>query len=734
MNVNGSAIVCRALRATGRLFHRIRAEGASNVPERGGALLVSNHQSIADPALLQAVLRRRVHFMMGREAYARRPFQFLFRAMETIPISPRDPPRLVVQALRRARDLLDRGEIVCIFAEGAMTRNGNLRDFRPGMERIVRGSAHPIIPVHIGGAWGSAFSHCYGALLARRPGRRRRAVSVVFGLPMPPDSPRAQVRARIQELSTRDFDLRAAPDAHLGAAFVRGARARWRAPALGDSEGRCLSGGRALAAAVALGRLIARVAGEAAMVGVIMPPSVGAALANLGTYLAGRIPVNLNFTAPAEAVDAAIRRCGIRTVISSRRFLEKYGRLQAPPGTVFIEDLIAQLGARQKLGALLRARFLPARRLIAGPAPGPGDTATVIFSSGSTGEPKGAVLTHRNILSNVAAVLSVYRFGADDRMCAVLPLFHSFGFTCNLWVPLLGGFPAFFHPSPLDASGIAALVRRERLTVLLATPTFLLAYMRRATRDDFASLRTVIAGAEKLRPAVAGAFARQFGVRPLEGYGATELSPVVSLNVPDVEVAGVAQTGTREGSVGHPLPGVAVRVVDPETGGALPEGAAGMLLVKGPNVMRGYLGDPETTAQVLREGWYETGDIASLDGDGFIHILDRVSRYSKIGGEMVPHLAVEETLASGLKTMDRVVAVTSAADERKGEQLVVFYTAEAGDADALAGIAAQSPLPNLWRPRRDNYVRVEALPLLGSGKLDLKRLRRMAEDFVARPD
>jgi acyl-[acyl-carrier-protein]-phospholipid O-acyltransferase/long-chain-fatty-acid--[acyl-carrier-protein] ligase len=336
------------------------------------------------------------------------------------------------------------------------------------------------------------------------------------------------------------------------------------------------------------------------------------------------------------------------------------------------------------------------------------------------------MLSHHNILSNIESMRAVFHYSPDDNICAALPFFHSFGYTCSLWLPLLCGFSVAYHPNPLEGAKIAEVVRENHSTLLFATPTFLLAYLRRAKPEDFESLRFVVVGAEKLRPRLADAFEAQFGVRPLEGYGATELSPVAAISLPDVEAGGLRQVGTKAGSVGHPLPGVAVRIVDPETGARVPPETPGLLLIRGPNVMLGYLNEPEKTAAVLRDGWYNTGDMAVLDNDGFIKITDRLSRFSKIGGEMVPHLAVEEAYQRGLERTDPVLAVAGVADEKRGERLVVLYTAEAGPPDRLRAIITSSELPNLWKPAADAYYPIDSLPVLGTGKLDLKAIKDLA--------
>ncbi|GAI14588.1 unnamed protein product, partial [marine sediment metagenome] len=317
----------------------------------------------------------------------------------------------------------------------------------------------------------------------------------------------------------------------------------------------------------------------------------------------------------------------------SRAFLEKLESFKAPEGTVYLEDIMLRISGLARIKALLKAMFMPENILLKKKKIDPDDLATIIFSSGSTGEPKGVMLSHHNIISNIESIKMVFKFEKSDRMCAILPFFHSFGYTTTLWCPLILGFSSYYHANPVDGSKIAELVREKCLTTLLTTPTFLLAYIRRAKRDDFASLQAVVVGAEKLKKRVADTFEEQFGIRPLEGYGTTELSPVGALNVKDVVIDDTGQVGVKEGSVGHPIPGVTMKIVDPDSGAALPSGEEGLLMVKGPNVMIGYLDDKEKTSEVLQDGWYNTGDIAKIDEDGFVFLLDRMSRYSKIGGE-----------------------------------------------------------------------------------------------------
>jgi acyl-[acyl-carrier-protein]-phospholipid O-acyltransferase/long-chain-fatty-acid--[acyl-carrier-protein] ligase len=398
-------------------------------------------------------------------------------------------------------------------------------------------------------------------------------------------------------------------------------------------------------------------------------------------------------------------------------------------GAVFVEDIFAAAGKFDKLYALLRARLMPARLLSSRKTPD--SLATVIFSSGSTGTPKGVMLSHHNILANIDAMAQVFWIGKQDRIIGVLPFFHSFGFTVTIWFPMVTGCGVAYHPNPTDAKSIGALVSKYKGTFLLSTPTFCANYTRKCSQEEFASLRFVLAGAEKVRESVAKAFQEKFGLQLLEGYGCTELAPVACVNTPDFKAGRDTQTGAKPGTVGHPLPGVAVRVVDPATMEPLPPNSEGLLLVKGPNRMLGYLGAPERTAEVVRDGWYVTGDIAAIDDEGFVRITDRLSRFSKIGGEMVPHLKVEEAIYTIVG--DHGCAVTGVPDEQRGERLVALYTRPDLPPGDVWQRLSETDLPKLWLPKRENIYQVDSLPTLGSGKLDLRGVKSKARelsDFV----
>jgi acyl-[acyl-carrier-protein]-phospholipid O-acyltransferase/long-chain-fatty-acid--[acyl-carrier-protein] ligase len=466
-------------------------------------------------------------------------------------------------------------------------------------------------------------------------------------------------------------------------------------------------------------------------VGVLLPSSVGGALANLGLSIAGTVPVNLNFTAGPEAMQAAIARCGIKTIVTSKRFLSKAG-IEPIDGMVFLEEALASVGRIEKIWTSIVAFTLPAwaiNRLYVAEA-NEDALATVIFSSGSTGVPKGVMLTHRNILANIDSIGQVLHVSDKDVLMGVLPFFHSFGFTGTLWFPAVRGFGVAYHPNPMDAKAIGELAGKHRATILISTPTFCASYVRKCEPEQFAHLRYAIVGAERLREPIAAAFREKFGVELLEGYGCTEMAPVVAVNVPDVTHGREHQRGTRSGSVGHPLPGVAAQIVDAATGNGPLFGQEGLLLVKGPNRMLGYLDEPAKTADVMRDGWYVTGDIATIDDGGFITITDRLSRFSKIGGEMVPHIRIEERIQSLLADTCTCV-VTSVPDDARGERLVAFYTEAALPVAELWERLCRTELPRLWLPRREDLRFIESVPTLGTGKVDLRAIRQLAIEGTA---
>ncbi|HTQ97459.1 MAG TPA: AMP-binding protein, partial [Candidatus Acidoferrum sp.] len=711
-------------------IYRLDLKGQEMIPARGGALLTPNHASWVDAVLLVAATDRPIRFLMFKGVYDHPLIKPFAKMLKIIPIASDQGPREMIHSLREASEALRNGEVVCIFPEGEITRIGQMLPFRRGFERIIKGIDVPIVPVNIDGIWGSIFSFSGGHFLWKWPRAIPYPVRITFGKPLPSTATAPEVRRAVQELSVDAFQRRRRYMKPLTRSFMQAARRNPRRFAMADGRTPKLSFGDSLVKTVFLARRLRPLWRDQKMVGILLPPSIPGALVNWAALLSGKIPINLNYTSSNESIASCAKQCDLKTVVTSRQFLEKVP-IQPPGELIYAEDLALNPRIGEKIAALLAARLLPARLLefflgVSRP-PSLDDTATVIFSSGSTGEPKGVVLSHFNLASNVEQLEQVFHLHDGDSILGILPFFHSFGFTGTLCLPPLAGIGVVFHVSPLDAQAIGALVSKYSVTMLLSTPTFLNSYTRRIPPEAFGSLRIVMAGAEKLPDRIAQAFEDHFGIRPLEGYGCTECSPVVAVNTYDFRAAYFRQVGAKRGTIGQPLPGIAVQMIDPETNEPVSLDKPGLLLVNGPNVMVGYLNRPEKTAEVLKDGWYNTGDIATVDEDGFLRITDRLSRFSKIGGEMVPHIRVEEKLHELLGAEGQVLAVTAIPDEKKGERLVVIHTLKEDALKDCLEKLAKSDLPALWKPRPDQFIYVEKLPYLGTGKLDLRKLREIAQ-------
>jgi acyl-[acyl-carrier-protein]-phospholipid O-acyltransferase/long-chain-fatty-acid--[acyl-carrier-protein] ligase len=708
-------------------LYKIRIVGTENVPYKGGALLVSNHMSFADALLVGASVHRFIRFMIYSYFYNMKPIRWFLRLMKAIPIGDGNR-REVLKSIERAREEIRAGHIVCIFAEGAISRTGNLLPFKKGLERIVEGLDVPVIPVHLDRVWGSVFSFKGGRFFWKWPARFPYPVTVSFGSPMPSRSKAAEIRQAVMELGSEAVRYRRHSHDLLHLKFIKNAKRRWRSLCMADSTGTELTWGKTLVACLLLSGWLRRSHPSEEKVAVLLPSSVGGALANIASLMAGKPPVNLNFTAGPVAMRHCLDKCGIKTVITSRRFLSKAG-IEETGEMVFLEDILGVVSGFKKAAVGGVALLVPARllfTLFCRGKNGPDDLATVIFTSGSTGEPKGVMLSHNNILSNIEGFSQVFNLTARDSVLGVLPFFHSFGFTGTIWFPLLSGIGVRYHTSPADARTVGEMALKYGSTILISTPTFYSAYTKKCSREEFSSLRYAITGAEKLRKKTAEEFEAKFGIPLLEGYGCTELSPVVSVNVPNVEHENQVQKGFVRGTVGHAIPGVSVKVVDPETWTDTGTGDEGLLMVKGPGLMLGYLNDPEMTQNAVRDGWYATGDIASIGADGFIRIVDRLARFSKIAGEMVPHAKVEDAVS---EVFGCECAAVSLPDEARGERLLLFCSGLDKTSAEIREALQKTDLPRLWIPRKENIHIIDELPRTGTGKLDFRALKKLAEEF-----
>jgi len=519
----------------------------------------------------------------------------------------------------------------------------------------------------------------------------------------------------------------------LAHAFVKQARRLPTRVAMRDSTGAKLTYRDAFVRASVLARVLSRDLGEEDYVGLILPPMVPSAVANIALGLLGKIPVNLNFTTNQAMIDSAVEQCGIRQVITSARVLEKC-QMQPKAELILLEGVPARVKPSDKLWGAAVARLAPDAALgkfLPGLARrGLDDLATVIFTSGSTGDPKGVMLSHRNILSNVHQIEEQVHLHDDEVILGILPFFHSFGFTVGLWTPLALGKSVVYHFNPLDARTIGKLCDEHDVTLIAGTPSFTRFYLKNCRPEQFHALTHLLLGAEKLKPETYRDINETLKIEPMEGYGTTELSPVVAVNVPaEIELApGRTIYANRPGTVGIPVPGTLVKTTCPETGADLPKGAVGMICVKGPQVMLGYLNKPEATAKVLRDGWYSTGDLGFVDPDGFLKITDRLSRFSKIAGEMVPHVGVESAIMDATGVDEHHVAVTSLPDPKHGERICVLYTDLGATPDVVHRRLMEAGVPRLWIPSVRDFVRVEEIPITGTGKIDLRSLRELAQN------
>lgn len=721
--------------------------GLENLPMKGGLFIVSNHISWIDGILILWMLPRNVQFIVDGENFQGRFMQRLAGAFDTIMMTR--SPKSIARALQDGRQAVREGRCVGLFPEGGLTRSGHFQGFKPGLLKLLKDKDGPVVPVWLEGMWGSIFSHSEGRFFKKRPSFPRRRICLHIGQPLPPETPLTTIRARVAELGAIAMDERnrQGKSPVLPRRILRSWKQRGRLLKAADSTGAESTGYEMLLRTIVLKRILRRdlLSEEDKFVGVFLPPSVGAVMTNVALSFDNRVAINLNYTATSENLNQCMALAGVRKVLTSKKFMEKMN-FSLNAEIIELESIKPKVRTSDKIWAALCTYVLPSaivERLLGLTQIQYDDLLTVVFTSGSTGVPKGVMLTYGNVGHNVDAVDLAIGLRSDDVVMGILPFFHSFGYSITLWGAMTLPPAGVFHFNPLDAKTIGKLAERYGASVLLATPTFLRGYLRRVSKEQFGKLSVVVTGAEKTPPDLFDAFDERFGVRISEGYGTTELSPLVSVNIPASRSIAKFQPDRREGSVGKPVPGVAAKVVHPDTWEDLAQGEEGMLLIKGPNVMRGYMGRQDLTDEVIRDGWYRTGDMARIDDDGFIFITGRQSRFSKIGGEMVPHIRIEEELirmvceadTDGDGDVDRddtpMLVVTSVTDPRKGERLVVLHREIKKTPEELrAGLTAVG-LPNLYLPSVDSFFRVDAVPLLGSGKLDLKAAQKKAQELTA---
>ena len=715
------------------LCYRTRVLNTELVPPSGAAILVANHVSYADVVIIGAFCPRPVRFLSWEGFESHLLTRLIMRFFRTIPVSPVKAK----EAVRRTAERLKEGQLVCIFPEGQLTRTGALGAFRPGYELIARISGAPVIPVYVDGLWGSIFSHRHGKPFMQRPESWPRHILIRFGAPLP-DSSVPTVRNALLDLGAVCFAERPELMVDAGRAVVMAACSHPGVKSVVDRAAARteFSNARTVAVARAFAERLKVVAPEA-RVGIILPPGVPGTVANLACVFAGKTPVNLNFTLGRAALDHCFEKGGIKTVLTIDAFRAKISEKLTVPWPENTVDMLKELKALDKGAVIVRelaVRLLPGRMVCALwriPRHGGDRECSLLFTSGSSGTPKGVVLSHRNVLANSEQIFESGIVPDEGRLLANLPIFHSFGHTVGIWFALVRGVSCVCLPSPLDAKRNIDAVREEKVNTLIGTPTFYRSYLKKLDKDAMASVERTIAGAEKTPAGFAKEWEEKIGGRYYEGYGATETSPVVAVNVPDSpdpEAPGGMRAGSKPGSVGRLIVGMSARVYDAITGEVVGFDKPGLLSVKGANVFGGYLDDEKKTAEALKDGWYATGDLVRIDAEGFIFIEGRLSRFSKIAGEMVPHGAVEEAVVAAYaldSEGDPKVAVAGRADAQKGEAVVLLTTLDI-NADELRDKLTAAGIANLWIPKI--VKKVDAIPVLATGKLDLQALKKLAAE------
>jgi acyl-[acyl-carrier-protein]-phospholipid O-acyltransferase/long-chain-fatty-acid--[acyl-carrier-protein] ligase len=708
-------LVVRAfLRLLFRLWFRVRVRGTMEPRER--LLIVSNHQSLLDGVLIAAVLPvipiPVLHAAMARRWYVR--------------LGMRLVPHLIVEAahplaMKTVISLIEQGKPVLIFPEGRATVTGSMMKIYEGPAFVAAKTGATVVPVHIEGAVYSIFSRAGSQIPRKLFPRITVTIHPPRTIPMP-EAASSKVRRHLEAEALRKIMQQTAFDSRergtlfsalLDAAALHGRRR----DILEDIRQQPQTYAQIVRASLALGRLVSRLTSEGEFVGVLLPNVAATVSLLFGLWATRRIPAMLNYTAGAEGLRHACHVAGVRLLITSRAFLER-AHLEAVIArlenvhVICLEDLRSRFGLADKLWLLLWATRFPRRTAREGR---PDDPAVIVFTSGSEGRPKGVAISHDALLANLAQIHPVIEFAPSDKFMSALPLFHMFGLTVGVLLPLFGGSRIFLYASPLHYRVIPEIIYDRDCTVLFASSTFLGNYAKYANAYDFRSLRIAVAGAEKLSEDVRKLYIEKFGIRILEGYGVTETAPVLSVNTP---------MASKNGSVGELFPGVEYRI-EPVPG--IEHG--GLLHVRGPNVMLGYLsaerpGAIEPVRSVYGDGWYNTGDIAWVDEAGFLFILGRLRRFAKVAGEMVSLELVERIADTASPSFEHASAAVREAG--RGEAIVLFTGDPGLSREQLQQAARSLGAPELALPRR--IVHLKEIPHLGTGKKDYVTLDRLAQE------
>ncbi|UPT78205.1 acyl-[ACP]--phospholipid O-acyltransferase [Sulfurovum sp. XGS-02] len=713
--------------------YTLHVDGLNHIKADKGILLLGNHISFLDWAVLQMAYPKQIRFVMERSYYEKWYLKPLLDFFGVIPISSRGSK----SALVKVTEALNRGETVALFPEGHISRNGHLGTFQRGFEMATKEVEDAvIIPFYLRGLWEDNYS--YASKKMKR--NKSRDISVSFAEALDIHSTASEVKKSVFDLSVQSWKHYAESLPSLQKAWIYSAKNVSSKLCMADSTGTEVSGNKFITATLMMAAALKPKLKESQNIGLLLPTSVGGSMGNMALITLGKTIVNLNYSAGEESLLHALKIADITKIIASKQFITKLKakgfdmtNVLKNVEVIYLEEIKESMSRTKGLFTLMMVKALPASLLsmVCIKDSHKDDTAAILFSSGSEGTPKGIELSHQNMMGNIKQTTTLLNPTDEDVMLGTLPIFHSFGLTVTTLLPLIEGIPVASHPDPTDGFGIGKMAAKYEATILLATATFLRLYTRnrKLTPLMFKDIRMVVAGAEKLPNEIRDEFKKKFGLDIYEGYGATETTPVASVNMPDVLMTDSwkPQVGQKIGTVGLPLPGSAFRIVDPESFNTLKTGEEGMILIGGTQIMKGYIDDPKKTASVIKEidgiRWYVTGDKGRLDEDGFLTIVDRYSRFAKVAGEMVSLGLVEGEIAKVLGENDQI-AIAALPDAKKGEKLVLLLEGEM-ELDTLKEKIKEIEMNPLFVP--SEYFKVEELPKLGTGKADFKGAKRLAQ-------
>ena len=718
--------------------YKLEVNGITNIPQTGGVLLLGNHISWIDWAVVLMAVPKEVRFVMDKTIYSKWYIKWIFRMFNAIPISNASSKTTIKIIAKQ----LDEGNIVVIFPEGSITRNGHLGEFKKGFEKILEltNTDVKVVPFYIRGLWESMFSRANQKF---KKSNRTNSVTISFARYMKKENANIiSVKKQIINLSTKSWQEHIKNLKPLNETIFNRLKELKNNMIFTDSTGLELSGHKFLTASIVFKNLLKKQI-ENQNVGILLPSSSAGAFINYSVLLMGKTAVNLNYTSQIETLKYCISKAQIKSIITSRKFIEKLElrgidlkEAFEDVELIYLEDLRQNISKAKSLSVFLSVKILPSllSKLIHLTKTKKDDTVLILFSSGSEGTPKGIELSGDNILGNAQQIANIINVNDEDIILGSLPLFHAFGIVVTTYLPLIEGIRCVAHPDPTDGLAIAKLISSYKVTIMCGTSTFFRLYTKNQKIHSlmFESLRLVVSGAEKLREDVRIEFKKRFAKDILEGFGTTETSPVATCNLPDVLSPDFSiQKGQKAGTVGMAIPGTTIKVVDPVTFKELKVNEEGMILISGIQVMKSYLDDEERTKKALKvinaKTYYITGDKGKLDEDGFLTIVDRYSRFAKIGGEMISLGAIEELISKFIESTDNLIdfLVTSLEDEKKGEKIILLISnANKEFIQELKEKILKNFDNKLMIPSEIKIV--EEIPKLGSGKKDFVKAKYLA--------